>query len=254
MSPDEFSYILQQIKPYTDYIYLHVLGEPLLHPELENILKIAGQKGFFVNITTNGSLLCEKKQIFNRQPVRQFNCSLHGAEENISKDKLESFFKNIFLFARANSDKSFFSFRLWNINVPQSYDFNYTCLTHINRFFGTPFTTASLSEKSLLLAPNIYLQNANRFSWPGQKKLALQHKKCYALKDHIAILVDGTVVPCCLDGEGKINLGNIFVEDLNKILSQEKACQMRKNLQNHFLSEPLCQDCGLFINERNITF
>jgi radical SAM protein with 4Fe4S-binding SPASM domain len=249
MSPDEFLIILRQIKPYTNYIYLHVLGEPLLHPQLEDLLIIAKQEGFWVNITTNGSLIQSQQEILSRQPIRQFNISLHGAEENIKEENLESFLESVFLFAKQNSDKSFFSFRLWNANVCHSSAFNLKCLDFMNKFFATQLNEMSFSsQKDHILAHNIYLQRANRFSWPGEKKLSIQRRKCYAIKDHVGILVDGKVVPCCLDGEGKIDLGNIFQEDFGKILSGEKICTMQKNFQNHIITEALCKDCGFFIN------
>ena len=57
LSPAEFRLLAEKIRPYTDYLYLHVLGEPLMHPELETLLGICGELNFRVVITTNGTLL-----------------------------------------------------------------------------------------------------------------------------------------------------------------------------------------------------
>ena len=82
-----------------------------------------------------------------------------------------------------------------------------------------------LKEKNRVkLKERIYLNMAEKFSWPDSNiSLISQDVFCYGLRDQIGILVDGTVVPCCLDSEGSINLGNIFEEDLQSIIESERA-------------------------------
>ena len=40
MSIDEFETVLKRINNYTDYIYLHIKGEPLTHSNFEEIVKL----------------------------------------------------------------------------------------------------------------------------------------------------------------------------------------------------------------------
>ena len=248
ISPEEFSAILFKIKPYTNYIYLHVLGEPLLHPQLEILLSTAHEKGFFVNITTNGSLIAKKREILIHQPVRQFNISIHDAEENILKEEREQYLYEAFNFANEKSKESYFSFRLWNQGSETPLQFNSDCVNSINNFFGTNIDTNTITrEKNVKIKDHIFLQNSVRFSWPGEQSLGIRHRTCYALKDHIAILVDGTVVPCCLDADARLALGNIFDNDLDKIIHGEKAQRIFSGFQKQAVSEEICMDCGFIL-------
>ena len=245
ISPEEFSAILVKIKPYTNYIYLHVLGEPLLHPQLETLLSAAHKEGFFVNITTNGSLIGKRKEVLMRQPVRQFNVSLHGAEENVPTNKRKEYFYDIFDFASEKSGESYFSFRLWNKDLESSFQFNNDCVEAINGYFGTKIDANDLKEvKNLKIRDHIFLQNSVRFSWPGEQVLGIRHRTCYALKHHVAILADGTVVPCCLDADAQLMLGNIFEDDFEDIINGEKAQRMISGFQKRMVSEKICMDCG----------
>ena len=89
ISVEDFSKRLDQIKPHTDYIYLHVKGEPLLHPKIGQLLDLSHEKGFKVNITTNGTLINkEREKLLNKPALRQMNFSLHSFDGHIgSKDK-----------------------------------------------------------------------------------------------------------------------------------------------------------------------
>ena len=248
MSPEEFSAILFKIKPYTNYIYLHVLGEPLLHPQLEILLSAAHKKGFFVNITTNGSLIAEKRDILIDKPVRQFNISLHDAEENIPKEKRGKYLHDIFDFANEKSGESYFSFRLWNQGSETSSQFNSECVDAINNYFSVNIDTNRMKEeKNIKIKDHIFLQNSIRFSWPGEQPLGIQHRTCYALKDHLAVLVDGTVIPCCLDAGAQLGLGNIFHDDFDKIIHGEKAQRIFSGFQKQTVSEKICMDCGFVL-------
>ncbi len=92
--------------------------------------------------------------------------------------------------------------------------------------------------------PRASLQYDNRFSWPDIKdKEENDAKFCYGLKDHIGILVDGSVVPCCLDAEGDIILGNIFSSSLEEILSHPRALAIIKGFQERQATEELCRKC-----------
>ena len=48
MTPETFALLAGKLRRHTDYLYLHVMGEPLLHPQLAEILRICGDLGFRV--------------------------------------------------------------------------------------------------------------------------------------------------------------------------------------------------------------
>ncbi len=250
MSPDDFRIICKKIKPFTSYIYLHVLGEPLLHPRFEEILQIAAENELNVNITTNGSLISRKKDILLRNNVRQINISLHDAEENIAQNELNEYLNEIFEYAKLAADNTYVNLRLWNAGETNSNEFNQYCTDKIKQHFPSANTNLNESskEKGIKLANHIFLQTAPRFEWPdGGENRSPETRTCYALRDQIAILAEGSVVPCCLDADGNMNLGNVFEQDLTKILGSTRAQKIRNGFINHKITEEFCKSCGFFI-------
>ncbi len=248
MSPEEFSVVVEKIRPHTDYIYLHVLGEPLLHPQLDKILSIAGNAGLNVNITTNGALIGQKQAILLNHTIRQMNISLHDAEENISHENLDNYLNTVLDFAKTISPKTYISLRLWNSTNAESESFNLKCLEKISEKFAVTVTDLQ-KVNNLKLSDHIFLQKAPRFTWPDENGEKNQDRKtCYALRDHVAILSDGQVVPCCLDADANMKLGDIFTEDLSDILRKDKTISIKKGFEQRKIVEPLCATCGFIID------
>lgn len=244
MSPEVFSAILFSIRPYTNYIYLHVLGEPLSHPHIDELLSIAESQGFFINMTTNGSLLVKRKEILVRHKIRQYNISLHDAEENLPESEWGSYLENVTSFAKSQNEKSYFSLRLWNEGSESSIRYNQVCEAFLQEKFGVEVTE---NCRNLKLADHIFLQRSSRFAWPGGKDKGVEERSCYALRDHIAILSDGTVVPCCLDADGNMALGNIMQESLDTILQKERSQRIAEGFRQHRVVENFCKTCGFII-------
>lgn len=231
LSLNEFEIILNKINNYTDYLYLHVKGEPLLHSEFENILKLCKKYNKQVNITTNGTLL--KKQIdkiLNSDVVRQVNISMHSLKNSDIKDILEC--------SKLLSDKGIYVvFRFWVYNNLQN-----NLINEIETYFNIKVNSDLDNTKVI---DNIYINKDEEFIWPSlDNKEFRKNGTCLGLKTHIAILSDGTVIPCCLDSGGVINLGNIFEEDLDTILNKEKTKNIINGFNNNKLCEELCQKCG----------
>ncbi|MBP5135316.1 MAG: SPASM domain-containing protein [Paludibacteraceae bacterium] len=244
MTIDEFKEITERIKSHTKHIYLHVLGEPLLHPYLDDILRIAEAKGLAVNLTTNGSLIAQQHETLNRNNIRQINISLHDWEENLhcSEEKLRA----IIGITKELSAHTYICFRLWNLQNDTA-EFNKKCLSILQKELHLEgrISEEKTSGNGITLAPNIFLQNDRRFIWPDfENGIHETHKKCYALRDHIAILSDGTVVPCCLDANANLALGNIFKQSIEEIMQTEKAVRMLDGFRKHQATEAFCQTCG----------
>ncbi len=230
LSISDFNKILDQIKPYTDYIYLHVKGEPLLHPHFYDFCKIAYEEGFKVNVTTNGTLLSSNLEAMKF--IRQLNISLHATNDleiiNTAK-KLKDCYVN---------------FRVWNGKASSleksktikllEKEFDVNILSRIK---------SSNTEINFTLKDNYYFSFQNEWDWPDINYENSTDGYCHALKDHIAILVDGTVVPCCLDNNGDINLGNIFEEKFEGILNSERVKKMQEGFKNRSCMEELCKKC-----------
>lgn len=247
MSLDEFRFVVNEIKPFTEYIYLHVLGEPLLHPHFQGILQIASEIELNVNITTNGSLLQKHKDYLFENPVRQINISLHDAEENIPKEKWEDYIRSMIEVSIKLSKMTYINFRLWNQSNELSNEFNQLCFNSFRENFNSlqPDELFFFNGRNIIVANNIYLQLAPRFDWTNAPESV--SKTCYGLRDQIAILSDGNVVPCCIDADANLLLGNIFDEKLADILQTEKAKRIRNGFEQHKAVEDWCKTCGFRI-------
>lgn len=228
MRVDEFKLIINKIKDYTDYVYLHIKGEPLMHPNLDEILDIITKNNLEVNITTNGRLLGEKLDILNSKKIRQINISLHSFN-NI--DEIEDLLNIV-----DKINNSYISLRLWN-------DLDNSEI--INLLENHYHTKIDISKKNNTLSNHIFLSIDSEFSWPNLNLPAISTKgTCKALKEQIGVLVDGTVVSCCLDNNGDNNLGNIFNDDMDNIINSNKYQDMLNGFKNKRLVSPLCQRCG----------
>ena len=246
MSVEEFEYILKEIKEYTDYIYLHVKGEPLLHPNLDKILELCEMYNIKVNITTNGTLLLEKTDILLKyNSVRQINVSLHSFDENDN----ENYIINILKATKkilANSP-IYVNYRFWALkNNKLTKDMESMIKEILNYFnLSSKLLSKIINSNNTTLKENLFLNKAELFDWPSlNHEFISNYGTCNGTKDHIAILCDGTVVPCCLDSDGIINLGNIYKTKLKYILDSDQFINFNSSLKNNILICKLCQKCS----------
>lgn len=251
---EDFKKTLDQIKSHTDYIYFHVKGEPLMHPKIDELLDIAYEKGFKVNITTNGTLIPKvKHKLLNKPALRQMNFSLHSFDGHIgSKDKA-GYLRGILDFVNeaVESSNIIISFRLWNLErdneANKQRSRNRELLGMIEEAFGLDYEIEEKFEPGtgVKIADRIYLNQDPEFDWPDLKAPEDDGKGfCHALRNQAGILVDGTVIPCCLDGEGIINLGNIHDDHFSNIIEGERANRLYEGFSRREAVEELCRKCG----------
>ncbi|MGZ7441184.1 radical SAM/SPASM domain-containing protein [Paenibacillus sp. TH7-28] len=251
---EDFSKILDDIKPHTDYIYFHVKGEPLLHPKIDQLLDISHEKGFQVNITTNGTLIPKvKHKLLGKPALRQMNFSLHSFDGHEGSTDREGYLSSILSFVReavASSDL-IVSFRLWNLTKDNETNLqrkrNRETLEMIEQEFGLDYRIEEkvVPGSGVKLAERIYLNQDHEFAWPDLRAQEDDGKGfCHALRNQAGILVDGTVIPCCLDGEGVINLGNVYKTPFSEIIEGERANRLYEGFSRRVAVEELCRKCG----------
>jgi len=239
MTKEEYKIILEKIKDYTDYIYLHVKGEPLLHPELIDFIKLAEKYHLKVNLTTNGTLFPKlAKELGSCENLNKINFSLH------SENNILNYCENIFDNIKYLSPKTTIIYRLWTLKDHKLDEKSTKIVERLKRYYklSPEIVERIKKENNIKILSTIYVDKDNEFIWPTINR----HKSlgyCYALKTHIAILVDGTVVPCCLDGNGVINLGNILETSLDEIINSEKYKKIQKSFQDRKPCEELCLSC-----------
>lgn len=264
MSLQDFEHILTEISPYTDYVYLHVKGEPLLHEKLQDILTLCKKYHMHANITTNGTLLKTKQEIlYHASSLRQVNISLHSFEEGAYLSspnneqaaifsQLHDYIDTVITFAKYMSENTntITALRLWNLedNTLNDSNKNKSKNAYVISLLEQAFDVEIIPEKisrGIKLMDRVFLNQDYHFEWPSMDVPILSTTGfCYGLGTQAAILVDGAVVPCCLDNEGDITLGNIHETSFTSILESSRATTMINGFKNRTVVEELCKRCG----------
>jgi len=245
---EDFEEIIKKVHKYTNLVCLHVKGEPLLHPKIEDILKVLEKYNLKANITTNGTLIKDNLDILKKsKAVRQINISIHSITQNNNLD--EEYLENIFETAESLKDK-IISYRLWNIKSKEDISENKKILSILEDYYNIKSLEETLRNKDFIkIRENLFINQDIEFVWPNvEGKEIIEAGRCLALKEQIAVLVDGTVVPCCLDNNGDINLGNIIKQDFKEILNNPKTQLIKKNFENRIITCNICKTCGFLQN------
>lgn len=246
MTLGEFARVVGNLRGVTEYLYLHLLGEPLTHPMLPTFIEYARSCGYKVAITTNGTLLKEKGESLILAGAYKVNISLHSFEGE-SEQKQTDYVSECIDFAdRASRAGILTVLRLWNIErdkeTPDTDGRNKKTLELLRERFGEDWT---MGARGARIRDKLHLEYGERFEWPDMNREELgEDVFCHGLGDHFGILADGTVVPCCLDAEGDMALGNIFESDIRSILASPRALAIKEGFSKKKATEELCRKCG----------
>ena len=237
MDRQTFARVLEQLKGKTQYIYYHLMGEPLTHPGLPLFLQMAADKGFKSIITTNGTLLDKVGDVLINAPLHKVNISVHSFETGEDT----AYFAKVATFAdHASKAGVLVSMRLWNKDHDNGR--NEETETFLRQRLPGQWQE---NTRGYRIRDKLYLEYGDRFAWPD-KTAPVQGERvfCYGLRDQFGILCDGTVVPCCLDSDGVIALGNVLTEELSDILNSPRAKAMVDGFSCRKPVEELCRHCG----------
>jgi radical SAM protein with 4Fe4S-binding SPASM domain len=250
MPLDLFQTIIDQVAPLTDQVCFHLMGDPLVHPKLEEMVAICEKAQVPIFFVTNGVLLREKQAELLLSPAfRQVNFSLHSFHDNFPEKDPSDYLNKIFKYVEQAFVKRpdlYINFRLWNLSDPRGSGQNQDMLDRITKYFAVEIDRKIdvRIKKSLRLKNRLYLHFDTEFVWPAMDLPVLGTKgTCYGLSSHFGILVDGTVVPCCLDKEASIPLGQIQNESLTEILANPRSQALLDGFRKKKLVEGLCQRC-----------
>lgn len=246
LAPEDFRSFGEKLRPHTEYLYLHLMGEPLLHPRLEELLAHGEELGFKVMITTNGTLLDRQGALLWRSlAVEKVSISLHSFEGSGGQG-LEDYLEQCVRFARraAGAGKRC-ALRLWNLDGADTRGANRRngeILSALERAFPRPWREG---RRGTTLASNVFLEWGEKFDWPDLSVPPSDRPAfCYGLRDQVGVLWDGTVVPCCLDHEGDVTLGSLRTQTLEEILNSPRAQAIYNGFSQGRANEALCRRCG----------
>ncbi len=250
MEPELFKKVATEAAPLTDVVCFHLMGEPLLHPEFENYLNICAALGVRVELTTNGILLNEQRIETLMNPVlKQINFSLQSFESNFPDRDNTDYLQKIFDFTKraiVERPDLYIYYRLWNEGSPGAQESNDRMFEKIRNGLHVDFKPSAdgRRHKSIHIKGLVHVHKDIRFEWPHPSRPVRSEKGfCYGMSSQMGILADGTVVPCCLDKEGVINLGNCGSKRLDHIMRSPRAKAIREGFKNGILVEDLCQKC-----------
>lgn len=247
-----FEEVLIQLQPYTKSLALHVMGDPLTLSNLEEYLDIADKYGFEVELTTSGYYLGKTpvQTLFHRA-VRQLNISLNSFNKNSLNMSFEGYIDSVLDTCTQKTEhypKPFINLRLWNLDdICSEADYNKMLFEKLGSFFGVTIDADEIYRekiKSIRLAPKVLLNFDSYFEWPSLDSSHNSDGTCYGLTSHFGILANATVVPCCLDADGIINLGNLHESSLKEILNSKRAQDMIEGFKNFKAVEELCKKCS----------
>ena len=241
ITEEELLILLPKLRPYTDFLYFHLMGEPLCHPKLGRFLELGQAYGFRVILTTNGTLLPKQQELLLSSPaLHKVNISLHAFEANDLSTPFRQYLEGCFAFGQAAEGKVLVSYRLWNHGGQD--EKNQEILDALVGYFPQPWVTERHGQR---IGNRIFLEYGDKFDWPDLTAPdGGDIVFCRGLRDQLGVLCDGTVVPCCLDHEGDIALGNLFTQSMEEILESPRAKALYDGFSGRKATEELCRKCG----------
>ncbi len=252
MDLEFFDSLVSQAKAYTREIACHVVGDPLTQSNLKAYLDIIHKHGLKAMLTSSGYFL--KKHSYDtlfHPCVKQINISLNSFNKNDTSLTFKQYINPVLLLCKAKLDREeelFINLRVWNLDELMSErTFNETLFEKLSSAFDTKLDLKSIYEerpKSIRLASKILVHFDNYFEWPSLKNENYGHGTCQGLQSHVAVLASGKVVPCCLDCDGVIELGDLHKKSLSEILTDDRAVNMLEGFKEGKALEELCQKCS----------
>lgn len=244
MPVELFRSAAEQTGRISEVVSLHVLGEPLTHPDFPEILSICSALGLKINLVTNGTLLWKTPAaVFKEKCLSQISVSLHALSSLPAAERPQAV-KRLGEFALNKPAGLTVSFRLRS-GGPDGF-FKET-LEGLLAVFGRAPEPVSGPIK---LAGNVFLNFGEIFAWPGGNG-GKAKTGCLGLRHNFGILSDGRVVPCCLDYDGVLALGNIKEKPLAEILGSPAALALKESIAGNTPMPAYCATCGFIAPKRH---
>ena len=252
MNLDTFDRLNHELKDFTNELAYHIVGDPLVLTNLQEYLNISLKHNLKVNITTTANNISEKHyEALSNSTIKQINFSLNSYNANSHKKSFEEYLNPILEFVKFAQEKKheyFINFRIWNLDEEKSAkEFNKKVFDKINEVFSSNINIEDVYKekpKNIRIARKIFFNFDEYFSWPSlENEIISKTGFCYGLDSHFGILVNGDVIPCCLDQNACVKLGNTNSSQIADILNSKRVLDIQKGFRQNILVEELCQKC-----------
>ena len=247
-----FESVVAQAKAYTRDVACHVVGDPLTLPNLDEYLDILDRYGMKALLTSSGYFL--KKQPYQtlfHPSVKQINISLNSYNKNDSSLTLEQYLDPVLKLCHEKikqKNELFINLRIWNLDeILSERNYNKKIFFALSEFFKRKLDIDEImteKPKTIRLDRKVLLHFDNYFEWPALSNPYYGDGTCQGLDSHIAILASGKVVPCCLDCDGVIELGDLHHQTLYDIIKSERSQAIIEGFREGRAVEKLCRHCS----------
>ncbi len=236
-----FERVCSEVALLTQSVTFHLLGDPLYLSNFALYLQIAQNYNLDVEIVTSGVYLCKfEKSLLLSTPIKQISISLSALEalNNQTQERIVQECLELIAIHQELSSQIYINLRMHADKL------NPTLVQRLVRYFGVENDLAQRGR--VRLAYRVFLILTKSFKWVRAKEESGNtevRKKCYGLLSQIGILANGVVVPCCIDCDGGIELGNVKTQSLQEILNSPRALKIIEGFKRGVAVEEQCKHC-----------
>ena len=241
MDFDLFKKIADEARDYVELLFLHLAGEPLLHPDLFRILDYCGKIGLNTSLSTNAILLNKvNSQRLIESPLKLLTLSFDGT----TKGTYESIRRRSNFEDTRNNIQEFLRCKANSKNAPYTAIQLIYMKENVNEVKEFIKKWKKSNVDSVRIKP--YLNYPGLDEYLGELPKKSNVKPCFFLWRQLAIYWDGMAVACCMDFLSKMVVGNVGRESIKEIWNGEKMVKMRQvHAQGQSGSISLCKDCPI---------
>ena len=242
MSMTTFRRIVDQVCQNRPLLKLYMSGEPLLHERLFDMIDYAADRGCQTMVHTNATMLTqEASERFLASPLMFLSFSFDGCTRQIYEK-----FRPPARFHRVR-DNILRYFRLRQRHGPGPH----TTVEILRMKDTEPFLEDFVDEWTERGADDVHV--ADYMMWHGtvedrrvdSASDGAGYNPCAAPFRHGCILSDGTVVPCCMDVDGRMSMGTIDGSPFCDVWSNNSYRQLRLQMLTGTLPpDSICRRCS----------
>ena len=258
MTLREFKPIVDDMEKYVLFILLWNWGEPLMNPELPEMIKYASDKGIKIVTSTNAHFLSNDEYV--KRLLNSGLSTLIVAIDSLEPDKYKSYrtkgnlsiaikgLENVMKLKRELNSKTRINLRMV---IMKQNEHEVSAMKDLARKLKVDiFTVKTVNPAWGIGTDDINLVATNpkyqRFEYKkGSYERTNLHAKCWKAWSLGIILSNGDAIPCGYDYSAKGKVGNVHKEPFTKIWNNRAYRDFRRAIYYEKDSFPRCRDCSI---------